>query len=196
MSALFSTVGSILEKIGAFITCSLTFYNTITDAKKVGMCIPKHSGIEDIVQLIKSDSSMIIDLDKEIRSDMDEDDLKKLDENKNLSSARVLFTKAKVVVDEIKHIVTNSTKSVNQFIFLSSDYHLLKFCDCVNIRYMVPSESYHSQLQLQDNWDEASFTKYKHDLLDRKSDKLIPYTSRDDLINQFVSLYADCKVRV
>ncbi len=162
---------------------------TCGEVVKEGVFLPPNCSGNSLKGL-QSDKTVLIDLDKEIKESIDEKGKKEIqNDNTNLFINRLLFSIGKIVCDEISNITSNTSNSINQIVFMSSNYRLLKFCDVKSITYFIPSESYYSTLKLQSGWNEALYQEVKNDVMNRKSDKIKIFVSADDLCNQLSSLF-------
>ena len=177
MSSLITTVlSNIAGPIMSIFYNWLTHFNTISISS---ICIPFIS--QNLISQLISDSTYIVDIDAEINENLDDDE-QKMECTGNLLSPRVVYSKSLAIIEELKNIITHSSKAVNSFIFVSSDYRLLKFAQVgKSILYFVPSENYYQELKTLPNWNDVKYQKIKNDLLNRKKEKLIVYHSLLDL---------------
>ena len=148
------------------------------------------TGAEKLVSNLQNDNVVFIDLDHELKNELDADDLAKIDNNTQLSISRLVYTKSRMIVDQIGLIYKNSQKQIKQFVFISNDYRLLKFCSCKSINYFICSDEYHQQLKTENDFNEEKYQKFRIDLLSRKKDKMLSYSSNDDLYRQVINLYS------
>jgi hypothetical protein len=161
--------------------------------KKQGLMVPflKTSLKNNLI----SDSIVFVDLDAEICQGLDEDDAK-LDQDSHLFIAR-MFNQAKKIVEEIIEINLTS-KKLNEIVFISSDYKVLKFCECCDsgIDYFIPSDALHEELKKAPNFKEDKYQKIKACLTENKRDKLKSYSGLNDLLQQIVEIYPEANVKV
>ena len=147
------------------------------------------TGADKLVANLQNDNVVFIDLDYELKNELDADDLPKIDNNTQLSISRLVYTKSRMIVDQISLIYKNSQKQIKQFVYISNDYRLLKFCSCKSINYFICSDEYHQQLKTENNFNEEKYQKFRIDLLSRKKDKMLSYSSNGDLYRQVINLY-------
>ena len=188
------TIGSaIVANAGKILSCCCGMCQACMNTKKQGLMIPflKTSLKNNLV----SDSIVFVDLDAEIKQSLDEDDAK-LDPDSHLFFAR-MFNQAKKIVEEIVEINLTS-KKLNEIVFISSEYKILKFCDCDDggIDYFIPTDSLHEELTKAPNWDEVKYQKIKAGLMDNKKSKLQTYSSLNDLLQQIIEIYPEANVKI
>ena len=188
------TIGSaVIANAGKIMSCCCGLCSACMNTKKQGLMIPflKTSLKNNLV----SDSIVFVDLDAEIKQSLDEDDAK-LDPDSHLFFAR-MFNQAKKIVEEIVEINLTS-KKLNEIVFISSEYKILKFCDCDDggIDYFIPTDSLHEELTKAPNWDEVKYQKIKAGLMDNKKSKLQTYSSLNDLLQQIIEIYPEANVKI
>ena len=197
-------MASVLSSIGVAIGESVISPILKWSANRIPECLQHRVKMEGIlVPFLKtslknnlvSDRTLIVDLDFEIQQGMDEDDLK-LSTECNLYTIR-LYNNAKKIVAELAEM-NEISKKLDNILFVSADYKLLKFCGCneSGIDYFIPSDTLHEELKSASNWDEFKYQKIKDMLLKNKSSKLIVYNSLAELLNKVIDIYPDCKVKV
>lgn len=150
----------------------------------------------DITKNIQSDTIEFIDLQNELKDELDEDDLRAIETKTSLNANRLIYNKSKEIVKQIDDIYTNSSNQHKHFVFVSSDYRLLKYVHCTNIHYLCPSDSYHNELKQKPEWNEDKYQVCRTDLLSRKKDKIIVYSSANDLIEHIIKIYPDATIKI
>jgi hypothetical protein len=123
---------------------------------------------------------MLINLDDEIHSTMDDDE-KAQTSTSAMINARIVYTKSVVVMKELLDVIIHSSKMVDKFVFTSCDYNLLKYGDAGNILYTLPSEIYYNILKQDPAWNDVKYQKVKNGLLARKANKIVIYSSFEEL---------------
>ena len=191
----------ILAKIATALTCSVTINNMASSVESIlekseydGILL--FTGADKLVSNLQNDNVVFIDLDYELKNELDADDLEKINSNTQLSISRLVYTKSRMIVDQIGLIYKNSQKQIKQFVFISNDYRLLKFCSCKAINYFICSDEYHQQLKAEPNFNEEKYQKFRIDLLSRKKDKMMSYSSYGDLYNQVIKLYTGTSLTI
>ena len=122
----------LVAKIASVLSCTVTINNM---AHSVESMLEKSeydgvllfTGAEKLVSNLQNDNVVFIDLDYELKNELDADDLAKIDSNTQLSISRLVYTKSRMIVDQISLIYKNSQKQIKQFVFISNDY-----IDCLN----------------------------------------------------------------
>jgi hypothetical protein len=133
-----------------------------------------------LVNSLTSTDSMLINLDDEIHSTMDDDE-KAQTSTSAMINARIVYTKSVVVMKELLDVIIHSSKMVDKFVFTSCDYNLLKYGDAGNILYTLPSEIYYNILKQDPAWNDVKYQKVKNGLLARKANKIVIYSSFEEL---------------
>ena len=156
---------------------------------KYGLCIaPFH--ISELLQNITSDSIVVVNLDDELHKK-----LSNIGENEdNDNSPKLidfnLFTAAGTLSSEIEAVMDKLNKTV---LYVSSNYRLLKSVGCNKVKYYLP-------VNMEINVDNVEMMKFyqvmKEDLLNRKKNKLILYTTVYELVNHVLNEFSDLKLKI
>jgi hypothetical protein len=133
-----------------------------------------------LINSLTSSDTMLINLDDEIHSTMDEEEKAQISSNLMIN-ARIVYTKSEVVMRELLDVIIHSSKMVDKFVFTSCDYNLLKYGDAGIITYTLPSEIYYKVLSQESGWDDAKFQKVKAGLMARKANKILIYNNFEEL---------------
>ena len=192
-------LGATLQKIFFCLKIGTDIASSISDAFGPflinGVCIPPGSGKTAVIKNLDSESTVFIDLDPEVNQEFDEDDQKKLISNTSLAVSRLTYTKSKDVMQEIQDILKNTSKQIRRFVFVSSDYRLLKYVNCKNIQYFLPSDNLYKKLKENSNFNDDKYKEVKDDLIRRKKDKLQIYLSIEELLSKIADMFkADLKI--
>ncbi len=139
-----------------------------------------------IASLVSADTA-IVNLDNEIENTLDEDD-KKADSTSNMLNNRLVYKNSKNVISDI-HDIFNGSSAVNKFVYISTDYHLLKYADTGNITYTLPSEAYYNELKSRQDWDDKEYQHVKDELKTKKLNKVIVYNNFQELQKIFIDKF-------
>jgi hypothetical protein len=158
---------------------------------KYGLCVaPFHTS--ELLKNIASDTYVVVNLDDELHKK-----LSNIGENNDGNSRAEpllidfnLFTAAGTLASEIEAVMSKLNKSV---LYVSSNYRLLKSVGCNKVKYFLP-------LNMDLNIEDADVMKFyqvmKADLLDRKKNKLILYTTVYELVSHVLNEFSDLKLKI
>ena len=159
------------------------------------ICIPFID--ETLLENLNSKSVYIVNLDKEISNTLDNDE-KNQSAVGALISPRIVYNKCITVVEELIDVIIHSSGEIKAFLFISSDYRLLKYSNTCGdqVFYAVPSDAYYQVLKELPNWNDKLYQKIKTDLVNRKGNKLVIYHSFVDLQNIIVKQFPGITIKI
>ena len=183
-------MSSIISTISSVISGCVSIIPVVNDVaskygiKVIGLCILPQCGGKAVQQSLMASHTEVIDLDLDMLSELDPDELLKLNDNSQskISIQKLSFNKALKSFSESKELLMALSKGLKQILVISKDYRLLKFCGISEIDYYVPSASLVQSLAPLIVPIQAKFDALKADMVLRKSDKMISYSSIDELV--------------
>ena len=153
-----------------------------------GICIPPGMGKTTLVSSLSSESTLLIDLDPELRASFSSEEQDKLSQsNSSNLGNRLLYSKSREVLEQILEMVNSTSKSIKKILLVSSDYRLLKYIKVSSISYFCPSRNLIAKVKI--NGVPDSFESMRQDLIERKSSKLVTYNSFEELQSQVIDLF-------
>ena len=100
---------------------------------------------------------------------------------------RCVYVKSCDVVSEVQDVLTNYSSKIKKFVYVSTDYHLLKYAETGSIIYTMPSNDYYNVLRTQPQWNDAQFQAIKQELILNKNNKLVIFNNFSELQAIFTS---------
>ncbi len=165
----------IVPSIFACITCS-----NFSKKYKGIVCTSDHD-IEQIVKSLQCNDVLLINLDKEIKNKLNNDESQALPiQNMLLSS--VYYDKCQSLLDNLVKLI-NTTNQYSSIILISKDYRLLKYATNKNIDilYTCATDNYRNTIKNTANFDDTLFGKIVYELKYRKISKLHVYNTYQEL---------------
>ena len=161
-----------------------------------GIVISPAGGKSHIMNHISSSDTLFIDLDPEIFNSLDDDEkLNAKSNNSSLNVNRTVFQKGREVVRDLVEMINGTSKSIKKICFLTADYRLLKFLGIPTITYTLGSNVYYENLSDISAEKKAEIQKYSDDLKKNKANKLLVYSSLNDLMSFVTSNYG-CTLKI
>jgi hypothetical protein len=186
-AALYSVGGGMLASISKGI--SNLFQGLVYRYKLSGIVISPQGGKTYTMSHLSSADTIFIDLDPEVWNALDDDEkVASKSINSSLKVNRILFQKAKEVVRDIVEMIEGTSKSIKKVCFLSADYRLLKYLGVPNITYTIGASSYYESIEIPED-RKRDIAAYKDDITRNKGNKLVVYTSLNELMSFITSQY-------
>jgi hypothetical protein len=186
-----SSILTCLKTTADLIKENVSFENSL-----YGVCIPPSCGKSYLCNNVISETIHFIDIDKEAENDLDSDDKEDIKKKQDLNISRIIYTKSKTILNDFKDILQNSSCKNKTLVLVSSDYRLLKYNQCTKILYMMPTDLLIQQFKNENpNFNNEKFIVCKNDLIQRKSDKLIIYNSKEQLLSLLCEKFK-CKLKI
>ena len=160
--------------------------------KRKGIVLLEESAQYLMTNLVNSKKSYLVDLHSQINTHLDADDIQAIENAPDdLSRKELLYPRVSKLTEDIMNVLRQST-----VVFFHWDLELLKFLQCRDMLYFLPSDQYvQALIQANPNFDQARFMKYKQLLMSSKSQKVVLYTTNTDLQNLIIAAYSDLQIK-
>ena len=158
-----------------------------------GICLLPDSINFICKNLVNSKQAYLLDIKTQVFQELDDEEKTNLEKSENeLTDKKLIFPKAKVIMDEISEIL-----QCKNIIVLSEDKDLLKYLKCRDLIYFLPTDLLVQELKVNNpDFDNEGFQKFKQMIISQKKDKMVLYHSHQELESLIMSRYSGLVVKV